>query len=241
VLTLKDKLTILQEENRTLKEKRSVLIEKVESLQKLLETKEENIDIELKDSKEEETTLVTSEKEELKMAKDKLEKEKSDLVAANEEILQKIQRQQRAREELEATMKKEQAKIGIGMDFIRKNLVEHLRDLSFWKEFLENEVDFKKESITLINEETIKSLSYEGQTTELSKAVAEENKRLEHLLENRQKYKLKLEEEKKKLEKFQSVQQSPVVSGKKKSAASKNRKSTGSVTDRIIHSSKKKS
>jgi len=147
VLTLKDKLTILQEENKTLKEKRSVLIEKVESLQKLLETEEEEeekVKIELKDSKEEETTLVSSEKEELKKAKDKLEKEKSDLAAENESILQKIQRQQRAREELEATMKKEQAKTGIGMDYIRKNLVEHLRDLSFWKEFLENEVDFKK-------------------------------------------------------------------------------------------------
>jgi len=214
---LKDKLTIVQEENKTLKEKRSVLIEKVESLQKLLETEEEEeekVKIELKDSKEEEATLVTSEKEELKKAKDKLEKEKSDLAAENESILQKIQRQQRAREELEATMKKEQAKTGIGMDYIRKNLVEHLRDLSFWKEFLENEVDFKKESVTLISEESVKSLSYESQGIELSKAVAEENKRLEHLLENRQKYKLKLEEEKKS-EKFPSPQQSPVISTKK--------------------------
>jgi len=124
------------------------------------------------------------------------------------------------------------------MDYIRKNLLEHLRDLSFWKEFLESELNYKKESVTLITEDALKSLSYDNQTTELSKAMAEENKRLEQLLENREKHKQKLEEEKKSEKK--SPRYSPGKSNKKSGASARNRKSTGSVSDRIMSAGKKK-
>jgi len=99
----------------------------------------------------------------------------------------------------------------------------------------------KKEFITLINEDTLKSLSYDDQSIELSKAVAEENKRLEQLLENREKYKQKFEEEKKSDKKSprHSPQQSPKPGKRKSAASSRNRKSTGSVTERI-HTGKKK-
>jgi len=196
VLTLQEKLTMLQEESRTLKEEHTVLEEKVEVLQKLLQQETEH-KVELKETKEEETARVTSEREELRKAKDKLEKEKSELAAEHEELLQKLKRQQKAREDLEEAVKREQAKAGIAIDFLRKNLLEHLRDLDYWKEFLERERDYRKDDITLLKEDNLKSLSYDDQVFELSKAVGNENTRLEKILEERERYAKELEEKKK--------------------------------------------
>lgn len=143
----------------------------------------------MKETKEQESQRIASEKEELKKAKDKLDKEKTDLVNENDQIMQRLRRQQKAKEELEEAVKKEQAKFGIAMDFLRKNILEHLREIDGWKEFLEKGRHFNKEPVKLLLEDELKTKSPEVQIEMLNQAIVEENKRLEQILEEREKEK----------------------------------------------------
>jgi len=223
VLTLQEKLIILEERNVSLKEHNSELQEKVEQLRKLLE-KETEEKAELRENKEEESAKISSEKEILKKMKDKLDKEKEELAAEHLSLLQKLQKQQRAKDQLEEAVKKHQNKSGIGMEYIRKNLTEHLQDLAYWKEFLEKEYDFKKETVKLLTEDNLKNDSFNDQYLKMSKAVVEENKRVESILEEREKAKKKDDDKKSTPEASQVI--SPKDSPRTKRASRKdNRKS----------------
>jgi chromosome segregation ATPase len=173
VLSLREQLTLLNEENATMSESISVLQEKVDVLTKLLEAETE------------EKNELKSETEALQSAKDSLEKEKKLLTVERDDLVKQLKAAKRAREELEEAVQAATKRNGLGLDAIRKNLLEHVSDLNVWKEFLEQDRDYKNPKVTITSEDSIKSQPFEGQIGALTKELSAENDRLETLLQGR--------------------------------------------------------
>jgi len=173
VLSLRDQLQLLNEENATMSESIAVLQEKVDVLTKLLEAETE------------EKNELKSETEALQKAKEALEKEKKLLTVERDDLVKQLKAAKRAREELEEAVQAATKRNGLGLDAIRKNLLEHVADLSIWKEFLEQDRDYKTPSASLTSEDSVKGKEFEQQIALLNKALHEENERLEDLLVGR--------------------------------------------------------
>jgi hypothetical protein len=173
VLSLREQLQLLNEENSTMSESISVLQEKVDVLTKLLEAETE------------EKNELKAETEALSKAKESLEKEKKLLTVERDDLVKQLKAAKRAREELEEAVQSATKRNGLGLDAIRKNLLEHVADLSIWKEFLEQDRDYKAPSVTLVQEDAVKGKEFEGQIAALNSALVDENVRLEKLLVDR--------------------------------------------------------
>jgi len=173
VLSLREQLTLLNEENATMAESIAVLEEKVDVLTKLLE------------SETEEKNELKAETEALQSAKDSLEKEKKLLTVERDDLVKQLKAAKRAREELEEAVQAATKRNGLGLDSIRKNLLEHVGDLNVWKEFLEQDRDYKNPKVTVASEDSIKSKSFEEQIGALTQELSTENDRLEVLLNGR--------------------------------------------------------
>jgi len=173
VLSLREQLTLLNEENATMSESISVLQEKVDVLTKLLE------------SETEEKNELKAETEALQSAKDSLEKEKKLLTVERDDLTKQLKAAKRAREELEEAVHSATKRNGMGLDSIRKNLLEHVTDLNVWKEFLEQDRDYKNPKVAITSDESIKSKSFEDQIGALTKELSAENDRLDELLNGR--------------------------------------------------------
>jgi hypothetical protein len=204
VLSLREQLNILNEENSTMTESVSVLQEKVDVLSKMLENESE------------EKNELKQETETLQAAKDSLETEKKSLTAERDDLVKQLSAAKRAREELEEAVASATKRNGMGLETIRKNVLEHVSDLAIWKEFLEQDRDYKSETADLPESEALAELEFGEQVKELAKAVTDENKRLESLLVIRR------EEEKNQASMFSDeVETEPEVTSSKKKKKSK--------------------
>lgn len=173
VLSLREQLQLLTEENATMSESINVLQEKVDVLTKLLEAETE------------EKNELKSETEALQLAKDSLEKEKKLLTVERDDLVKQLKAAKRAREELEEAVQSATKRNGLGLDAIRKNLLEHVSDLNIWKEFLEQDRDYKNPKVNVTAEDAVKSKQFEEQIAVLNKELSAENDRLETLLVGR--------------------------------------------------------
>lgn len=68
------------------------------------------------------------------------------------------------------------------LEVLRKNLLEHLRDMNTWKEYLEQDREYESEKVQLRTEKEIADRSFEDQVDALATSLAAENRRLEVLL-----------------------------------------------------------
>jgi len=200
VLSLRDQLQLLNEENATMSESIAVLQEKVDVLTKLLEAETE------------EKNELKSETEALQKATEALEKEKKLLSVERDDLIKQLKAAKRAREELEDAVQAATKRNGLGLDGIRKNLLEHISDLSIWKEFLEQDRDYKAPSATLVADDSLKDKDFSQQIGALNKALHEENERLENLLVGRR------EEEKNKATMFSDEEEGDSKAKKDKKA-----------------------
>jgi hypothetical protein len=66
------------------------------------------------------------------------------------------------------------------LDILRKNLIEHLNDMNYWKDYLEQDREFEK--VPERNEKEIVDRSFEDQVDYLTSALTDENRRLQVLL-----------------------------------------------------------
>jgi len=139
----------------------------------------------LLEAETEEKNELKSETEALQKATEALEKEKKLLTVERDDLIKQLKAAKRAREELEEAVQSATKRNGLGLDAIRKNLLEHVADLSIWKEFLEQDRDYKAPSASLVAEDSVKGKEFEVQIGILNKALHEENERLENLLVGR--------------------------------------------------------
>jgi len=173
VLSLREQLDILNEENATMSESIDVLKEKIDVMTKLLEAETE----EKKELKRETDALLA--------AKEALEGEKKSLTAERDDLVSQLKSTRRAREELEEAVAAATKRNGLGLDAIRKNVLEHISDMNIWKEFLEQDRDYTSPSVKLVAEADVAGKSFPEQISTLAHALNDENTRLEGLLSER--------------------------------------------------------
>lgn len=161
-----------EEKNKIEKEKRAVT-EKMTDLESELDLMTKKVA-----SKEEELTQLRGKYEEQEKAYQKLEKEKELLASELQEQKDQYQRLK------EAVTARQQLELG-GLDALRKNLLEHLRDMNIWKDYLEQDRSYESEKIQLRAEAEVADRSFEDQLEYLTDALGSENKRLDELLAQR--------------------------------------------------------
>lgn len=162
-----------QEKNKIENEKRHIS-EKVTDLETELEVLTKKVA-----QKEEEFTKLRNQFEEQEKAYQDLQKEK-ELLAT--EVSDLKDQYKRLKEKVDARQRLELS----GLDALRKNLLEHLRDMNTWKGYLEQDRDYESEQIQIRAEAEISDRAFEDQLEYLTDALGSENKKLEELLRQRE-------------------------------------------------------
>jgi cortexillin 1/2 len=161
-----------EEKNKIEKEKRAVT-EKMTDLESELDLLTKKVA-----SKEEELTQLRGKYEEQEKAYRKLEKEKELLASEVNDLKDQYKRLK------EAVDARQRLELG-GLDALRKNLLEHLRDMNVWKDYLEQDRSYESEKVQIRAEAEIADRSFEDQLEYLTDALGSENKRLDELLAQR--------------------------------------------------------
>lgn len=169
-----------QEKNKIEGEKKAIT-EKVTDLETQLIEANEQVEILNKklSNKEEEIADWKNKYSEKEKEAQTLAKEKEALETENADLRDKYKK-------LKELMDERQALELRGLDELRKNLLEHLRDMGTWKGYLEQNREYDSETIQNRTEKDIADRSFEDQLDHLSEALATENKKLEGLLKARE-------------------------------------------------------
>lgn len=161
-----------EEKNKIEKEKRAVT-EKMTDLETEMDLLTKKVA-----QKEEELTQLRGKYEEQEKAYKQLQKEKELLAGEVEDLKDQYKR---LKEAVDARQRLELQ----GLDTLRKNLLEHLRDMNIWKGYLEQDRDYESEKIQIRAEAEISDRTFEDQLEYLSDALGSENKKLDELLAQR--------------------------------------------------------
>lgn len=166
----------------------SYLSEKLDVMKQMLqqETDEKTELASKKDSLEHQVKKLQKEKAELEAEREHLQKEREALEHEQKAMMESMDRFNNAKKNLEAQYQQRSELNMKGLDVLRKNLIEHLGDMNVWKKYLEQDREYKSESIQNVTEKAIASASFEDQCTQLSQALASENTRLQQLLKERE-------------------------------------------------------
>ena len=199
---LKARLAAVEAERDDWKAKYEAEKAKADRLQEKCNVAEQLLLCETEEKTELEALKRKYEHEMEQMRKDmkKLEEERDDLRAQREaweaeqkNMMDAMERFDGAKRRLEQEHQDRNALTLNGIEVLRKNLLEHLRDMNVWKDFLEQEREYKSETVQLQTEKAISTSSLEDQLAYLSDSLKTENTKLEQLLKERE-----IEEEAKK-------------------------------------------
>lgn len=191
----KSKCKELEEENDKLRKqladsnkKLSYLEEKLRVMEDLQKTEAEEhaqLDGELQKLKDENERLrrdkrdAEEERDEFKRERDALEREQRDMMDSMEAF-------KAARSKMEGEFD-QRSKLGLlGLDALRINLLEHLKDMHIWKTYLEQDRQYQSEGIQVATESAIAQSSFEDQLATLTTALGSENSKLQMLLKDRE-------------------------------------------------------
>lgn len=191
----KKKCKELEEENERLRkalaesQKKCTYLEEklrvMEELQKSDSGERADLDGQLTKMKEELDKL-RREKKEVEDERDEYKRERDALDREQRDMLDSMEAFKSARTKMEGEYENRN-KLGLlGLDTLRKNLEEHLRDMTTWKVYLEQDRSYPSETIQTTTESAISQSSFEDQLTALSSALASENTKLQTLLKDRE-------------------------------------------------------
>jgi chromosome segregation ATPase len=164
------------------------LNEKLDVMKQMLqaETDEKTELASKKETLEHQVSKLKKEKAELEAEREHLQKEREALEHEQKGMMESMERFNKAKQNMEAQYQQRADMEAKGLDLLRKNLVEHLGDMHTWKKYLEQDREYKADSIQNVTEKAIASASFEDQCTQLSQALASENTRLQQLLKERE-------------------------------------------------------
>jgi hypothetical protein len=191
----KKKCLELEEENERLRKalaeankKNTYLEEKLRVVEELMKTEaEERAELEgnlqkLKDELEK----VKREKKEVEDERDEFRRERDALDREQRDMMDSMEAFKAARTKMEAEYEGRN-KLGLlGLDALRKNLLEHLQDMNVWKNYLEQDRNYVSETIQHTTEGAIAKSSFEDQLEALTSALGSENTKLQLLLKDRE-------------------------------------------------------
>jgi hypothetical protein len=180
----KSELDELRAQVNSLKDNETYLNEKVNVLKQMLDKEtEEKTEIEaLKESMERELAKLRAEKEQWAKEREGLQDERDAFEQDLKDMRDQLDLLKRTKEKLETKTKSRVDLEGRGLDTLRKNLLEHLKDMNTWKGYLEQDREYDSEKVQAKAEKEIITLAFEDQLEFLSGALADENKRLHDLL-----------------------------------------------------------
>jgi hypothetical protein len=191
----KKKCKELEEENERLRkalaesQKKCTYLEEklrvMEELQKSESGERADIDGQLQKLKEE-LEKIKREKKDVEEERDEYKRERDALDREQRDMMDSMEAFKSARTKLEGEYDNRN-KLGLsGLDALRKNLLEHLRDMTTWKVYLEQDRQYPSETIQTTTESAIAQSSFEDQLTALSTALSSENTKLQLLLKDRE-------------------------------------------------------
>jgi len=128
-----------------------------------------------------------NERDELLKDTQKLEKDLEEMGTSFTKLNKKMEKENRARKDLETFIKNQDEQWGIGIGALRRNLLQHINDTNIWKQFLEQNDDYKLDLETLYKDSVVSAQSFEEQISTLDKAIKEENERFRVLLDEKSK------------------------------------------------------
>jgi cortexillin 1/2 len=183
---LKVEMDELRTQFATAKEKETYLEQKAAVLKQMLDKEtEEKTEFEVaKETAEREAAKLKAEKEVWLKERERLQRERDALEQELYDVRDALDTLKLVKEKLESKTRERAELEGRGLDVLRKNLLEHVKDMNTWKEFLEQERDYEADTIQTKTEKEIISLSFEEQLEYLARALSDENKRLQALLED---------------------------------------------------------
>jgi chromosome segregation ATPase len=183
---LKVEMDELRTQFTTAKEKETYLEQKAAVLKQMLDKEtEEKTEFEVaKEKAEREAAKLKAEKEVWLKERERLQRERDALEQELYDVRDALDTLKLVKEKLESKTRERAELEGRGLDVLRKNLLEHVKDMNTWKEFLEQERDYEADTIQTKTEKEIISLSFEEQLEYLARALSDENKRLQALLED---------------------------------------------------------
>jgi len=183
---LKVEMDELRTQFTTAKEKETYLEQKAAVLKQMLDKEtEEKTEFEVaKETAEREAAKLKAEKEVWLKERERLQRERDALEQELYDVRDALDTLKLVKEKLESKTRERAELEGRGLDVLRKNLLEHVKDMNTWKEFLEQERDYEADTIQTKTEKEIISLSFEEQLEYLARALSDENKRLQALLED---------------------------------------------------------
>lgn len=168
--------------------KNSYLEEKLKVVEELLKSEtEERTEMEgqLSRAKEEIEKLKRAKKE-AEEERDEYKRERDAMDREQRDMMESMDTYKTAKAKMEAEYESRN-KLGLlGMDTLRKNLLEHLQDMNIWKTYLEQDRNYTSEAIQVATESSISKSSFEDQLSALSTALSSENTKLQMLLKDRE-------------------------------------------------------
>jgi hypothetical protein len=133
---------------------------------------------------ERELAKLRAEKEQWAKEREGLQDERDAFEQDLKDMRDQLELLKRTKEKLETKTKGRVDLEGRGLDTLRKNLLEHLKDMNTWKGYLEQDREYDSEKVHAKAEKEIITLAFEDQLEFLSTALSDENKRLHALLED---------------------------------------------------------
>lgn len=191
----KQKCKELEEENERLRKalaeankRLSYLEEKLRVMEELQKTEAEEraqLEGELQKLKDENEKL-RREKRDAEEERDEYKRERDALASEHRDMMDSMEAFKNARAKMEHE-NDQRNKLGLlGLDTLRQNLLEHLRDMHVWKTYLEQDRQYQSEGIQVATESSIAQATFEDQLSTLSSALSSENTKLQTLLKDRE-------------------------------------------------------
>jgi len=128
-----------------------------------------------------------NERDELLKDTQKLEKELEEMGSKFTKLTKKVDKENRAKKDLTKFIKNQEEEWGVGIGSLRRNLLQHIHDTNIWKQFLEQNDDYKIDPEELHKDSDISPLPFPEQISTLDKALTEETDRFRELLDEKSK------------------------------------------------------
>jgi len=165
---------------------RQGMLDQISKLQEIL--------TELKSKTDDSTSSLQKNNEKLRHERDellkdtqKLEKDLEEMGTQFKKMTKKVDKENRAKKDLEKFAKNQEEEWGLGVSALRRNLIQHIHDVNVWKPFLEQNDIYKIDLDTLPKDSLVSAQPYPEQVSSLDNALHEEHDRFRAMLDEKSK------------------------------------------------------
>jgi len=119
--------------------------------------------------------------EELNKLKEAMKKENDAIADKNNQLRKRLEQEKKEREALEKHLSKIQEEQGQAVIDLHKRLAKHVRDMTTWKDFQEQDKEYDSADLHITMAEDLAGESFQSKVDTVNDAFAEETAMLENL------------------------------------------------------------